>query len=101
VVEFGYEIELSGNDELADLATAFIAPPSSSKKFYDDIKHSEAYLVDSKAKLEDAQRIAHVGYWEWDLTSNHVIWSDETYRIYGLQPQDAIDIAVVRKNTSP
>jgi len=99
--EFGYEIELSGNDELADLATAFNCAAQQLQKFYDDIKHSEAYLVDSKAKLEDAQRIAHVGYWEWDLTSNHVIWSDETYRIYGLQPQDAIDIAVVRKMIHP
>jgi len=55
-------------------------------------------LQDSKAKLEEAQRIAHVGYWEWDLGSNHVIWSDETYRIYGLRPQEyPIDIAVVGK----
>src|SRR5712671_4695289 len=55
-------------------------------------------LQDSKAKLEEAQQIAHVGYWEWDLTSNRVIWSDETYRIYGLRPQEyPIDIDVVRK----
>src|SRR4029077_2961621 len=59
-------------------------------------------LQDSKAKLEEAQRIAHVGYWEWDLTSNRVIWSDETYRIYGLRPQEyPIDIAVVRKMIHP
>src|SRR6266478_2055022 len=59
-------------------------------------------LQDSKAKLEEAQRIAHVGYWEWDLASNRVIWSDETYRIYGLRPQEyPIDIAVVRKMIHP
>src|SRR6202166_2270312 len=59
-------------------------------------------LQDSKAKLEEAQRIAHVGYWEWDLTSNRVIWSDETYRIYGLRPQQyPIDISVVRKMIHP
>src|SRR3984893_7450441 len=59
-------------------------------------------LQDSKAKLEEAQRIAHVGYWEWDLKSNRVIWSDETYRIYGLRPQEyPIDIAVVRKMIHP
>jgi PAS domain S-box-containing protein len=44
-------------------------------------------LQESKAKLEEAQRVAHVGYWEWDLTTDQVIWSDETYRIYGLQPR--------------
>jgi PAS domain S-box-containing protein len=59
-------------------------------------------LQDSKAKLEEAQRIAHVGYWEWDLTSNHVNWSDETYRIYGLRPQEyPIDITVIRKLIHP
>jgi PAS domain S-box-containing protein len=59
-------------------------------------------LQDNKAKLEEAQRIAHVGYWEWDLTSNRVIWSDETYRIYGLRPQEyPIDIAVIRKMVHP
>src|SRR5271156_966811 len=59
-------------------------------------------LQDSKAKLEEAQRIAHVGYWEWDLTSNRVIWSDEAYRIYGLRPQEyPIDITVLRKMIHP
>ena len=59
-------------------------------------------LQDSKSKLEEAQRIAHVGYWEWDLTSNRVIWSDETYRIYGLRPQEyPIDIAVIQKLIHP
>src|SRR6202041_3050393 len=59
-------------------------------------------LQDSKAKLEEAQRIAHVGYWEWDLTSNRVIWSDETYRICGLQPQECpTDIAVLQKMIHP
>ena len=59
-------------------------------------------LQDSKTKLEEAQRIAHVGHWEWDLTSNRVIWSDETYRIYGLRPQEyPIDIALIRKLIHP
>ena len=59
-------------------------------------------LQDSKVKLEEAQGIAHVGYWEWDLMSNRVIWSDETYRIYGLRPQECpIDIAVLQKMIHP
>ena len=59
-------------------------------------------LQDSKVKLEEAQRIAHVGYWEWDLASSRVVWSDETYRIYGLRPQECpVDIAVIRKAIHP
>jgi PAS domain S-box-containing protein len=42
----------------------------------------------SEARLEEAQRIAHVGHWERDLETNRVTWSDETYRIFGLPPQE-------------
>src|SRR6201987_4644302 len=45
-------------------------------------------LQDSKAKLEEAQRIAHVGHWVWDLENDGLTGSDETYRIFGLQPQE-------------
>ena len=100
--EFGYEVELQGNDELADLARAFDYADQQLHKLYDDIKRSEAYLAESKAKLEEAQRIAHVGYWEWDLLTNRVNWSDETYRIYGLQPQEgSVDLATVRERIDP
>jgi PAS domain S-box-containing protein len=55
-------------------------------------------LQESKAKLEEAQRITHVGYWEWDLATNRIKWSDETYRIYGMQPQEhPIDLATARE----
>ena len=43
-------------------------------------------LRESEAKLEEAQRLTHVGYWERDLETNLVTWSDETYRIFGLRP---------------
>ena len=43
-------------------------------------------LRDNEAKLEEAQRVTHVGYWERDLTTNTVIWSDESSRIFGLVP---------------
>jgi PAS domain S-box-containing protein len=59
-------------------------------------------LQESKAKLEEAQRITHVGYWEWDLATNSVTWSDETYRIYGMQPQEhPMDLATVREKIHP
>lgn len=36
--------------------------------------------------LARAQEIAHLGSWEWDIAGNHVTWSDELYRIYGISP---------------
>ncbi len=61
----------------------------------EDRKHAEEDLgaisrdlQESKTKLEEAQRITHIGYWEWDLATDCLIWSDETYRIFGLRPQE-------------
>jgi PAS domain S-box-containing protein len=59
-------------------------------------------LLESKARLEEAQRVAHVGHWEWDLETNVIVWSDETYRIFGLKPQERpMDLATVRALVHP
>jgi PAS domain S-box-containing protein len=47
-------------------------------------------LQNSEARLEEAQRIAHVGHWERDLDTGLITWSNEVYRIYGLAPQARI-----------
>jgi PAS domain S-box-containing protein len=59
-------------------------------------------LEESKAWLEEAQRVAHLGYWVWDLETNGLIWSDETYRIFGLTPrEELIDLDKVREMIHP
>ena len=64
--------------------------------------HKSRELQESKARLEEAQRVAHVGYWVWDLDSDRVTWSDETYRIYGRMPQKGpIDLATIREMVHP
>jgi diguanylate cyclase (GGDEF)-like protein/PAS domain S-box-containing protein len=47
---------------------------------------AEAALRKSEASLAESQRIAHLGTWEWDVRTDEVWWSDETYRIYGFTP---------------
>lgn len=44
-------------------------------------------LKGSEQKLAEAQRIVHVGHWERNLKTNIVKWSDELFRIFGLEPQ--------------
>ncbi len=39
-------------------------------------------------QLAEAQQVAHLGSWEWDMATNVVTWSDETYRLFGLEPQE-------------
>jgi PAS domain S-box-containing protein len=59
-------------------------------------------LRESEARLEEAQRIAHVGYWERFLETDRLTWSDETYRIFGLAPQEStIDFAGLQQLIHP
>jgi two-component system, sensor histidine kinase and response regulator len=51
-------------------------------------KQTEEKLRRNEALLAEAQHLAHVGSWNWDLLSDTVSWSDEHYRIFGLRPQE-------------
>jgi diguanylate cyclase (GGDEF)-like protein/PAS domain S-box-containing protein len=37
-------------------------------------------------QLADAERIAHIGVWEWDVPTGEVVWSDEIFRLFGHRP---------------
>ena len=43
-------------------------------------------LALSEARLAEAQRLAHVGSFEWNGRDDHMTWSDELLRIYGITP---------------
>jgi PAS domain S-box-containing protein len=59
-------------------------------------------LQESKARLEEAQRVAHVGYWDWNIETNVVVWSDETYRIFGVERGERpMDFETVRALVHP
>ena len=50
------------------------------------IRQLEQELAASLVRLDESQRVAGVGSWEWDIPNNHVVWSHELFRIYGLEP---------------
>jgi PAS domain S-box-containing protein len=39
-----------------------------------------------ETRLAEAQQLAHIGSWEWEVVSNRITWSDELYRLWGLEP---------------
>ncbi|MFT3881988.1 MAG: PAS domain S-box protein [Gemmatales bacterium] len=49
-----------------------------------DRKRAEQALRVRTKQMEDAQRLAQLGSWEWDIARNLVTWSDQLYRIFGL-----------------
>ena len=57
-------------------------------KFLSEQKSIQNALRESEKRLRKAQEMAHLGSWELDLTNNRLSWSDEVYRIFGLQPKE-------------
>ena len=51
-------------------------------------KRIEKELKTKEIRLAEAQRAARMGSWEWNIVENKVTWSEELYRIFGLNPQE-------------
>lgn len=51
-----------------------------------EYKRTEENLCRSESLLNEAQRIAHIGSWELDIQKNKLVWSDEIYRIFDIDP---------------
>ncbi|MCL5281768.1 MAG: PAS domain S-box protein [Planctomycetes bacterium] len=47
-------------------------------------KRAEEALRESEAELAAAQRLAHIGSWQWNIATDTAHWSEETFRIFGL-----------------
>jgi two-component system cell cycle sensor histidine kinase/response regulator CckA len=50
-------------------------------------RRAEAKLRKREAQLAETQRLAHIGSFEWDILADEWTWSDELFRIFGLEPQ--------------
>lgn len=48
--------------------------------------NADEALKENAAQLNQAQQIAHLGHWSWDVASGQLYWSDEIYRIFGYKP---------------
>lgn len=53
-----------------------------------DLDDSVVKLEEARRQLEEAQRLAHVGSWSWDIVANEVIWSSELCEIFGVSLDD-------------
>ena len=49
-------------------------------------KQAEEKLRTSEANLKKAEKISRLGYWEWNILTNELNWSEGTYHIYALDP---------------
>jgi len=103
VIKHVHVVAHAGRDKSGNLEYAGIVTDITERKYAEEeleaLSHS---LQESKTRLEEAQRVARVGHYEWNLVANRVTWSAELYRIYGLPPQEgSMDMAMVREMMHP
>jgi PAS domain S-box-containing protein len=65
-------------DGTVDYLVSFIEDITARKEAEDSLRRSEQ-------QLREAQRIAHLGFWEWDIAADVMTWSEETNLILGYE----------------
>jgi PAS domain S-box-containing protein len=68
----------------------FIAKEKELKRTEEALRESERVKSELVMNLNEAQHIASIGSWEWNLKTNSVLWSDETYLIFGVTRQNYV-----------
>lgn len=53
----------------------------------DRLKDHLIRLEESELLYKKAESLASIGNWKWEVENDRVLWTDELYRIFGLQPQ--------------
>ncbi len=61
-------------------------------------REAESRLRRSERQLAEAHEMARIGSWEWDVASGEVAWSEEMFRIHGLEP-DVFEVTFERAMT--
>jgi PAS domain S-box-containing protein len=75
------EVEAKLKETLDNLENSVKERTAELEKAYNSLKESEKSLA-------EAQKMAHIGSWEWDIRADKAYWSDELYRIFGRDPQE-------------
>jgi len=58
------------------------------QKAEQELREAHQELLKSEADLKKAQKVAHVGSWVWHIPSNQLEWSDQMFRIFGVDKND-------------
>jgi len=58
-----------------------------------ELEKAYSSLLENERRFSEAQKVAHIGNWDWNIITNKLYISDEVYRIYGCEPQE---LSVIR-----
>jgi PAS domain S-box-containing protein len=92
--EFHHRVSIGGRNELAHLGQVFNETAGTLRDLYEALFTREAYLA-------EAQRLSHTGSFGWTLADDELVWSDETFRIFGYERAVRPTIGLVLQRTHP
>src|SRR3989338_5623277 len=78
---YNITIPVHENDEIGVLSMSF-------NRMASEISRRTYELAESEKRLREAQHIARLGSWDWDIVKNELHWSDEVYNIFGLNKDE-------------
>ncbi len=81
------ELDQRVKDRTAALADANLQLGKANSQLADanrQLANTNTQLADANIQLSEAQRLANLGSWSWDVAKNRISWSDQLYGIYGL-----------------
>ncbi|MDD1704322.1 MAG: PAS domain S-box protein [Methanoregula sp.] len=87
------ELENRVRERTADLSSANLKlqkEASRREQLMAVLRDSEQSLRNKQRLLDGAEKLAHIGSWEWDLATNSSRWSDEYFRILGYEPHSVM-----------
>lgn len=77
----GSRVNLFGSDEIAMIAKTV-------NMTFDHIEKNERILRNTADSLGKAQEISQMGNWTWNMRTDAMYWSDQIYRIFGMNPDE-------------
>ena len=83
---YGYKMARRNKAESLERETLLAKVRESEAVLEQRIVERTETLAETARRLADAQRMARIGSWEFDLATQVVSWSDELFRLYGFQP---------------
>lgn len=87
IIKLNAELEERVEQRTEELASAVNQLLNFNKQLEHEIKErksAEVVIKENQAKLKEAQKLAKLGYWEWNLAPNLITWSEELCKIFGV-----------------
>jgi PAS domain S-box-containing protein len=92
--DFNHRVPAVGNDEIARLGGFFNDMVVRLQQLYRELQRRESYLA-------EAQRISHTGSFGWNVSTEEIYWSQETFRIFEYEPTTKITIDLILQRVHP